>query len=100
MVFETPRRRERVRLFGHPLCVGVRQVCLVLAAKRPGYMSVAFARPYDLKMGSIGDRLRTVEPTVFLGVPRVWEKIAEKMKAVGKSTKGLKKVTLTLNPTP
>ena len=73
---------------------------LVLAAKRPGYMSVAFARPYDLKMGSIGDRLRTVEPTVFLGVPRVWEKIAEKMKAVGKSTKGLKKVTLTLNPTP
>jgi long-chain-fatty-acid--CoA ligase ACSBG len=23
-------------------------------------------------------------------VPRVWEKIAEKMKAIGKSTKGLK----------
>ena len=28
-----------------------------------------------------------VRPTMFLGVPRVWEKIAEKMKAMGASTK-------------
>lgn len=68
---------------------------LILGAKRPGYMTVAFARPYDLKMSSIGDRLRTVQPTMFLGVPRVWEKIAEKMKAVGKSTTGIKKVLAT-----
>jgi len=68
---------------------------LVLGAKRPGYMTVAFARPYDLKMSSIGDRLRCVQPTMFLGVPRVWEKIAEKMKAIGKSTKGIKKVLAT-----
>ena len=68
---------------------------MVLGAKRPGYMSVYFARPYDLKMSSIGDRLRTVQPTMFLGVPRVWEKIAEKMKAVGKSTTGLKKTLAT-----
>ena len=27
---------------------------------------------------------------MFLGVPRVWEKIAEKMKAIGKTTKGVK----------
>ena len=68
---------------------------MVLAAKRPGYMTVHFARPYDLKMSSIGVRLRTVQPTMFLGVPRVWEKIAEKMKAVGKSTKGVKKMLAT-----
>jgi long-subunit acyl-CoA synthetase (AMP-forming) len=35
-----------------------------------------------LKAGTIGDRLRAVQPTLFLGVPRVWEKIAEKLKAV------------------
>ena len=64
---------------------------LVLTAKRPGTMSVGFARAYDLKAGSVGDRLRAIRPTLFLGVPRVWEKIAEKMKAVGAATKGLKK---------
>jgi len=64
---------------------------LVLTAKRAGHMSVGFARPYDLKAGSVGDRLRAIRPTLFLGVPRVWEKIAEKMKAVGAATKGLKK---------
>jgi long-chain-fatty-acid--CoA ligase ACSBG len=46
---------------------------------------------YDLKAGTIKDRLGACRPTIFLGVPRVWEKIAEKMKAIGASTKGLKK---------
>ena len=63
---------------------------LTSSAFKPGWISVNFARPYDLKVGSIGDRLKTVQPTLFLGVPRVWEKIAEKMKAIGKSTTGLK----------
>lgn len=54
------------------------------------WFTVFFARPYDLKVGSFGDRLRAVQPTYFLGVPRVWEKIAEKMKALGAKTKGLK----------
>ena len=31
---------------------------------------------------------QAVEPTMFLGVPRVWEKISEKMKALGKTIKG------------
>jgi len=50
-----------------------------------------FARPYDLKAGSIKDRLCVARPTLFLGVPLVWEKIADKLRAVGASTKGLKK---------
>jgi len=43
--------------------------------------TIYFARAYDLKIGTIGDRLRAVKPTVFLGVPRVWEKIQEKIVA-------------------
>ena len=64
---------------------------IVASAYRNSYVTVYFARAYDLKVGSIGDRLRTVKPTMFLGVPRVWEKISEKMKAIGATTTGLKK---------
>lgn len=51
-----------------------------------------FARPYDLKAGTLGDRLRAVHPTLFLGVPRVWEKIQEKImaKAAQNPTTGIK----------
>lgn len=45
--------------------------------------AVYFARPDALK-GSLGETLKAVRPTAFLGVPRVWEKIQEKMMAVGK----------------
>lgn len=55
---------------------------LVMSNYEESWFTVHFARPYDLKAGTIGDRLRAVRPTMFLGVPRVWEKIAEKMKAM------------------
>lgn len=58
-------------------------VCpIVMTAFRPSSACVYFARSYDLKLATIGDRLRAVRPTMFLGVPRVWEKISEKMKAM------------------
>lgn len=41
-----------------------------------------FAEPDALK-GSLGTTLKEVRPTSFLGVPRVWEKMQEKMKAAG-----------------
>jgi len=64
---------------------------MVTTANDDGYVICAFARPYDLSKFSFGDRLKAVKPTLFLGVPRVWEKIAEKVQKIGASTKGLKK---------
>jgi len=54
-----------------------------------------FARPYDLKEGTFGQRLAFVKPTLFAGVPRVWEKIQEKMMNVAATVTGLKKTLST-----
>ncbi|CAM9669890.1 unnamed protein product [Scytosiphon promiscuus] len=51
--------------------------------------SVWFAQPDALK-GSLVKTLKEVRPTIFVGVPRVWEKICEKMQEVGRSTHGAK----------
>ena len=68
---------------------------LTVAAVMPGYGTTCFARSYDLKTGTLGERLRAVRPTLLFGVPRVWEKIEERMKAVGAKTKGLKRAIAT-----
>lgn len=53
---------------------------------------VWFARPDALK-GTLGATLKAARPTIFFGVPRVWEKMSEAMKKIGaKNTKGLKKI--------
>mmetsp|Transcript_55968 Transcript_55968/g.109538 ORF Transcript_55968/g.109538 Transcript_55968/m.109538 type:complete len:713 (+) Transcript_55968:202-2340(+) len=52
--------------------------------------AVFFANPDALK-GTLVDTLREARPTMFFAVPRVWEKIEEKMKAVGAATTGVKK---------
>ncbi|XP_078735490.1 long-chain-fatty-acid--CoA ligase ACSBG2-like isoform X2 [Lampetra fluviatilis] len=44
--------------------------------------AVYFAQPDALK-GSLVGTLKEVQPTVFLGVPRVWEKMMEAMRATG-----------------
>nr|XP_009665460.1 PREDICTED: long-chain-fatty-acid--CoA ligase ACSBG2 isoform X1 [Struthio camelus australis] len=51
---------------------------------------VFFAQPDALK-GTLVDTLREVRPTAFLGVPRVWEKMEEKMKCVGAKSSALKR---------
>jgi long-subunit acyl-CoA synthetase (AMP-forming) len=48
---------------------------------------VHFARSLD----TLADDLREVRPHVFLGVPRVWEKIQAAVQATGAQTGGLKK---------
>ncbi|XP_047021110.1 long-chain-fatty-acid--CoA ligase ACSBG2-like isoform X2 [Helicoverpa zea] len=51
---------------------------------------VFFAQPDALK-GSLVETLKEVRPTRFLGVPRVWEKMYEKIMAVGASSGYIKK---------
>ena len=55
---------------------------------------VHFARPDALK-GTIKESLIKAKPTVFFAVPRVWEKFAEALQAIGKKTTGLKKTLST-----
>lgn len=52
--------------------------------------TVTIARPDALK-GSLVETLRSVQPTIFLGVPRVFEKIQEKMIASSDASSGLKR---------
>ncbi|KNC73325.1 hypothetical protein SARC_14116 [Sphaeroforma arctica JP610] len=49
-----------------------------------------FARPDALKSGTLGQSLVAVQPTILMGVPRVWEKIAAKLRAMGAESTGLK----------
>lgn len=53
-------------------------------------LQIWFAQADALK-GSLSATLKEVRPTIFFGVPRVWEKIYEAMQKVAKSTTGLKK---------
>ena len=47
----------------------------------------SFAESLD----ALGDNLREVRPTIFLAVPRVWEKIQAKIQAAAANNSGLKK---------
>ncbi len=69
-----------------PLSHVAEQVVSLYSPLRAGASSW-FAESLDL----LGENLREVRPTVFLGVPRVWEKIQAKMQAFGESAPPLRK---------
>mmetsp|Transcript_36903 Transcript_36903/g.68090 ORF Transcript_36903/g.68090 Transcript_36903/m.68090 type:complete len:730 (-) Transcript_36903:127-2316(-) len=50
-----------------------------------------FARSYDLKEMTLAARIQFVRPTVFLAVPRVFEKMQARMMAVAATITGVKK---------
>lgn len=45
--------------------------------------------------GTLVDNLKRAKPTIFFAVPRVWEKIYEKMMQVGSQSSGMKKMLAT-----
>eukprot|EP00924_Labyrinthula_sp_SR-Ha-C_P002633 augustus_masked-scaffold_13-processed-gene-2.8-mRNA-1 protein AED:0.24 eAED:0.24 QI:0/-1/0/1/-1/1/1/0/700 len=60
-------------------------MALPIITEYKGHAQIYFARSYDLKRGSLLDRIKTVKPH-FLGcVPRVFEKIQEAMERVSAS---------------
>ena len=52
--------------------------------------TACYADPNALK-GTLIENLQYYKPTKFFGVPRVWEKMEEKIKLAGKNTKGVKR---------
>ena len=45
----------------------------------------------DAMKGTLGETMKEVRPTLFFGVPRVFEKIAEKMQQLSKTASPLQK---------
>lgn len=56
--------------------------------------AVYFAEPTALQ-GTLVETLKHVRPTIFVGVPRVWEKIQAKIMSAGAQNTGLKKAIST-----
>jgi len=69
-------------------------LCTVGRVQNIEEVTLYFARPDALK-GSLKTTLCAVRPTVFFAVPRVFEKFAEALRAVGAKTTGVKKVIST-----
>lgn len=58
-------------------------------------LCVGYKVSYAESVEKLAENLKEVRPTLFLGVPRVWEKIQAKMMEQGAKTKGLKKKLVT-----
>ena len=82
---------QAIDIYAGLVCVGRR---VVPGAEHVHSSTLYFARPDALK-GSLKGTLVSVRPTIFFGVPRVWEKFAEALQAVGAKTTGVKKIIST-----
>ncbi|KIG13567.1 Long-chain-fatty-acid--CoA ligase [Enhygromyxa salina] len=75
------------RMFSYlPLSHIAEQVVTFFVPMQKG-LCTSFAESFE----KLGENLAEVRPHVFLGVPRVWEKIQAKMMAAGAQNTGLKK---------
>ncbi|XP_053906399.1 long-chain-fatty-acid--CoA ligase ACSBG2 isoform X2 [Cuculus canorus] len=81
LMLANTKEQEEVVVSYLPLSHIAAQMCDIWVPIAYG-AQVFFAQPDALK-GSLIDTIREVRPTAFLGVPRVWEKIEEKMKSIG-----------------
>ena len=65
-------------IFLHISCVSV-SLRSSARSRRAAEMTTYFARPYDMKAGTLKDRLCAASPTLMLAVPLVWEKTLSKV---------------------
>ncbi|XP_065576536.1 long-chain-fatty-acid--CoA ligase ACSBG2-like isoform X2 [Artemia franciscana] len=86
-------KEQEIMISFLPLSHVAAQIVDIYAALSVG-ASIYFASPDALK-GSLVNTLKEVRPTIFFGVPRVWEKIHEKMMEIGSQTKGWKRTIAT-----
>ncbi|XP_027523944.1 long-chain-fatty-acid--CoA ligase ACSBG2 isoform X2 [Corapipo altera] len=84
-----PKERQEQVISYLPLSHIAAQMSDIWSAMTFG-VQVYFAQPDALK-GSLVETLREVRPTAFLGVPRVWEKMEEKMKSIGMKSSALRR---------
>jgi len=63
----------------------------IAALTEHGHGTVFCARSYDLRGGTLGDRIRCVCPTLFIGVPRVWEKLQSKIEDLMEQAPAIKR---------
>ena len=86
--------------FGKELFVSYLPLSHIAAQMADIYLTMStggtavFAQPDALK-GTLVDTLKEARPTRFLGVPRVWEKMYEKMMLIGRKTTGIKRTIAT-----
>ncbi|ESO88299.1 hypothetical protein LOTGIDRAFT_234625 [Lottia gigantea] len=86
---------EKRLIFGKNRAVSFLPLSHIAAQALDIYLSINnggtiyFAQPDALK-GTLVATLKEAKPTTFFGVPRVWEKMMEKMKEIGQNTTGLK----------
>ncbi|NWR88239.1 ACBG2 ligase, partial [Furnarius figulus] len=88
MITDAKERQEQVISY-LPLSHIAAQMSDIWTAMTFG-VQVYFAQPDALK-GSLVETMREVRPTAFLAVPRVWEKMEEKMKSIGMKSSALRR---------
>lgn len=66
-------------------------ICPIVGASEGENINVNFARADDLKKGTLIERMKLIKPTLFFGVPRVWEKMKEKIELTLSESNSTKK---------